>query len=124
MNTIVDEKCVSCKMVVMKKYVPKIDVAYILKGILLFLIYFLTAKLGLSFYAVHGFAPAVWPPTGIALAALILYGYDLWPAITIAAFVVNYHTGATPWVAMGIAIGNTLEAVIGTYLLRKFITLY
>lgn len=85
---------------------------------LLFAAYVSAAVLGLRFDAVSGFATLVWPPTGIALAALLLFGYRLWPAILLGAFVANLITGAAPAVAIGIGIGNTLEAVVGTYLLR------
>jgi integral membrane sensor domain MASE1 len=84
-------------------------------------IYFSAAKLGLSLDAVSGFATAVWPPTGIALVALALFGYRLWPGIALGAFLVNASTGAPVLVASGMAIGNTLEAVVGTYLLQHIV---
>lgn len=90
-----------------------------LKLLTLFTVYFLTAKFGLSFDAVSGFATLLWIPSGISLFFLLFFGYSLWPAITIAAFLVNLTTGANPAVALGIGIGNTLEAVIGTYLLKQ-----
>ena len=77
--------------------------------------YFLTAKIGLSFHPVSGFATLVWPPSGIALAALLYFGYRFWPAITIAAFLINLVIGAPMLVALGIAIGNTLEPLLGAY---------
>src|SRR5438105_2795820 len=103
----------------MKKYFPKdIGVPYLLKILLLFGVYFLTARIGLGLYSINKFATFIWPPTGLALAALIIYGYDIWPGVLAGAFVVNLITGANPLVALGIAIGNSLEAIIGTYLLR------
>src|SRR5439155_506288 len=51
--------------------------------------YYLTAKLGLAMGAVGGLAAPVWPPTGIALVALMLFGYRLWPGIAVGAFLVN-----------------------------------
>lgn len=83
-------------------------------------IYFFTAKLGLSLEAVSGFATLVWPPTGIALAAVLLFGYRLWPGIALAAFAANIVTGAPLFAAIAIAIGNTLEALVGAYMLRTF----
>jgi integral membrane sensor domain MASE1 len=56
---------------------------------LLCILYVATAKFGLSLDAMHGFAAAVWPPTGIALGALVLGGYRLWPGIALGAFLVN-----------------------------------
>ncbi len=85
----------------------------------LFVVYVVTAKLGLRLDAVGGFATLVWPPTGIALAALLLHGSNLWPAIALGAFVVNFTSGAPVLVSCGIACGNTLEALMGAYLLRE-----
>jgi len=61
----------------------------------------------------------VWPPTGVALAALVLFGRNLWPGVFLGAVVVNVWTGAPLIVAAGIALGNTLEAVVGEYALRR-----
>ncbi|MDQ3949630.1 MAG: MASE1 domain-containing protein [Gemmatimonadota bacterium] len=82
-------------------------------------LYLVAARLGLTMDAVAGFATLVWPGTGIALAALVCFGYRLWPGVFIGAFVANVLTGAPPLVALGIAVGNTLEAVVGTYALRR-----
>jgi signal transduction histidine kinase/integral membrane sensor domain MASE1 len=87
--------------------------------VVLLVVYLATAKLGLGFDAASGFATLVWPPSGIALAALLLYGMRLWPAITLGAFLVNLATGAPPLVAFGMAAGNTLEAVVGAHLLLQ-----
>jgi PAS domain S-box-containing protein len=84
-------------------------------------IYVVTARVGLSLDAVHGFAAAVWPPTGIALAALVLYGPCLWPGIAVGALLVNWSIGAPPLVAGGMALGNTLEALVGALLLRRVV---
>lgn len=92
---------------------------YALKISFLFVAYFLTAKGGLIFDPVSGFATLVWPPTGIALAALLLFGYQLWPGIFLGAFLVNFTSGAPLWVAFGMGCGNTLEALAGFYLLRR-----
>jgi signal transduction histidine kinase len=82
-------------------------------------IYVVTARLGLSLDAVGGFATVVWPASGIALAAVLLGGYRLWPAIWIGAFVTNVLSGATIAAAAGIAIGNTAEVIAGAYLLHR-----
>jgi PAS domain S-box-containing protein len=81
-------------------------------------LYVLVARAGLKLDAVGGFATLVWPPTGIALAALLIRGYRLWPGVAIGAFVANVLTGAPVAVALGIAVGNTLEALAGAYALR------
>ncbi|MBI1993892.1 MAG: MASE1 domain-containing protein [Deltaproteobacteria bacterium] len=82
-------------------------------------IYFFAARLGLTMDAVGGVATTVWPPTAIALSALLLFGYGLWPGIALAAFLVNLSVGVPILGALGMAAGNTLEAVIATYLLRR-----
>jgi integral membrane sensor domain MASE1 len=84
-------------------------------------LYLAAATFGLSRDAVSGFAVAVWPPTGIALAALILYGSGLWPAIAIGAFLVNWCVGVPVLVAAGMALGNTLEAVVGAAVLERVV---
>jgi signal transduction histidine kinase/ActR/RegA family two-component response regulator len=93
------------------------------KLLFLFVVYVLTAWLGLSLYPVNGFASYVWMPSGVAVAALFLYGIRLWPAILLGAFFSNLMSGAVPPVALGIAVGNTLEAVIGAYLLINHVHL-
>ncbi len=92
--------------------------SYLVKILTLFAIYFSTARLGLSFDAVNRFATLVWLPSGISVAALLLFGYRLWPGILLGAFLANLFNGAPFLVAVGIGIGNTLEALVGTYLLK------
>src|SRR6185503_7551725 len=82
-------------------------------------IYILAARLGLVFDPVSGFATLVWPPTGISLAALLIFGQRLWPGVFIGAFVANLLTGAPVGVALGIGVGNTAEALIGSLLVRR-----
>lgn len=102
------------------KYSTVFNRGYLIGFLLLFLSYFITAKLGLQLNAVSGFATLVWPPTGISLAVLFLFGFRFWPAVTLGAFLVNFFSGASIFVSLGIALGNTLEALTGSYLLRKF----
>jgi signal transduction histidine kinase len=82
-------------------------------------VYIVAALVGLSLDAVSGFASLVWPPSGIALAAVLLGGRRLWPGIFIGALVANLLTGAPPLAALGIASGNTLEAIAGAYALKR-----
>src|SRR5205823_1155855 len=76
---------------------------------LLFAGYVLAAKIGLAFASVNPSVTAIWPPTGIALAALLLLGFDVWPAIFAGAFVANLTTAGSIATSLGIAAGNTLE---------------
>ncbi|HSK29970.1 MAG TPA: MASE1 domain-containing protein, partial [Candidatus Limnocylindria bacterium] len=82
--------------------------------------YFCAGKLGLSLAYIHESASAVWPPSGIALAALLLWGYRLWPAIFLGAFLVNITTQGSVATTLGIAMGNTLEAVLGAWGIHRF----
>lgn len=95
------------------------NLSYLRNICILFVIYFLTARFGLRLDAVSGFATLVWIPTGISLIALLLFGTKLWPGIALGAFMVNYLNGASVPVAVGIGVGNTLEGVLGAYLLKK-----
>lgn len=87
----------------------------IVQTTLLFLAYYISAHLGLSLTSVNKFAALMWPPTGIALAFLVMFGHRLWPGIFLGAFLVNFLTGAPVLAALGIATGNTIEALIGLY---------
>lgn len=69
--------------------------------------------------AVNRFATVVWPPTGIALVALYLLGLRYWPAIALSAFLVNWLNGAPVYAALGVGLGNTLEAVAGAFFLIR-----
>ncbi len=93
---------------------------YVVELLTLFVIYFTTARFGLSLGAVSGFATLVWLPSGTAMAALLLFGYRLWPGILLGAFLVNLFKGAPLWVAVGMGTGNTLEALVGTFLLKRY----
>jgi signal transduction histidine kinase len=87
---------------------------------LLTLVYIIAGKLGLQLAFAHPNATAVWPPTGIALAALLVWGYRVWPGIFIGAFLVNVATAGSPATSLGIAVGNTLEGLMGAYLVNRF----
>jgi signal transduction histidine kinase len=83
--------------------------------------YFLGGKLGLEFFGlVHPSASAVWPPSGIAVAALIVLGYRMWPAILAGAFLVNLTTAGSLVTSLGIAVGNTLEGLLAAHLVHRF----
>src|SRR3989344_6255679 len=104
---------------IVREFISTRNIWYFIKLALLFIIYFIAAKLGLKFDAVSGFASLVWPPTGIAIAGIFLLGYRYWPAIFLGAFFVNFSTSAPLLVALGIGLGNMLEAVVGVFLAKK-----
>jgi signal transduction histidine kinase/integral membrane sensor domain MASE1/CheY-like chemotaxis protein len=90
------------------------------KMLALALVYFIAGKFGLSLAVVHPSASAVWPPSGIAFAALLLWGYRLWPGVFLGAFLVNIPTLGAPLTTLCVATGNTLEALLGTWLIHRF----
>src|SRR4051794_6115571 len=82
--------------------------------------YYGAAKFGLALAYENSSVTAVWPPTGIALAALLLGGYRLWPGIALGALLANAWTDVPLGTALAITLGNTLEALAGAYLLQRF----
>jgi integral membrane sensor domain MASE1 len=83
------------------------------------LFYYGAARLGLFMAFTNKNVSSIWPPSGLALAMLLTLGPRVWPAITLGAFLANYTTGLSIPTAFAIGTGNTLEAVIGAYLLRR-----
>src|SRR5580704_4143974 len=83
-------------------------------------LYFIAAKVGLGFALVNPSATAIWPPTGITLAAFLILGLDVWPAILVGAFVANLTTQGSIATSVGIACGNTLEGLVGAILVNRF----
>ena len=97
-----------------------------LRMVVLAAAYFFAGKLGLMLAHVHASVAPIWPATGLALAALLVWDISFWPAIFIGAFLVNVTVPldvSFTWrviQAMGIACGNTLEAVAGAWLVGRF----
>ena len=87
---------------------------------LLTVVYFAAAKLGLQVAYLNPSATPVWPPTGIALAALLVLGYRASPAIWLGAFLANLATTGSLVSSAGIAVGNTVEALAGAWLVNRF----
>ena len=88
--------------------------------ILLAAVYTLAGRLGLALAFVHESATAVWPPTGIALAAVLILGPRVWPGIFLGAFLTNELTAGSFVTSFLIASGNTLEALTAGYLVTRF----
>lgn len=66
-----------------------------------------------------GVATPIWPPTGIALAAVYIYGYHLLTGIFVGAFIINLLATGSFLAAIGISTGNTLETFVAVYFLRR-----
>ena len=84
--------------------------------------YYAAGRFGLSFAHYQDNATLVWPPTGLALATLILRGLRAWPGIFLGNLLLNMTPGGLGgWAGLGISTGNTLEAVLGAFLLTRVI---
>ncbi len=86
----------------------------------LLIAYVASGRLGLSLDAASGFAAPFWPPTGIALGALMVGGEELAWTVALGALIVNILAGASWPTAMAIAAGNTMEAVVAVRMLRQW----
>lgn len=93
-------------------------------------LYALTGKLGLLLAAQTEFATVIWPPSGIALGMLLVFGYRVWPGVLIGSMLINGHVagsfesldvffGKAGLTSLLTGIGATLQAVIGRYLILK-----
>ncbi len=83
------------------------------------LLYFVAGMAGLAVPFTAGNVSPLWPASGVALASLLLFGWRCWPAVTIAAFLVNFLSPVPAAAAAGLAVGNTLAALVGVSLLRR-----
>src|SRR5260370_38653809 len=80
--------------------------------------YWITARLSLTLALVHGQVTPIWPPTGIALVAILVLGRSVWPAIFAGALAVNLPIGPSPLRAAFIATGNPPRPPVPAELLR------
>ena len=83
-------------------------------------VYFLAAKFGLLLAVASPSASGIWPPTGLTLAALLVLGYRIWPGIFLGAFFANITTDGNLFTSLAIGVGNTLEGLVGAYLILRF----
>jgi len=88
-------------------------------SLLIAIVYFAAAELGLSLASVHENVTPVWPPTGIAIASLLIFGRRVWPGVFLGALAANLQTHIPVGSAIGIATGNTLEALVACVLLQR-----
>lgn len=82
--------------------------------------YFLAARLGLSITFVNASASPVWPPTGLAIGALLVWGYRLWPGIWVGALAANYAQSSHFSSSVFIATGNSIEALVACWLIHRY----
>ena len=89
-------------------------VAIVVLGVL----YYAAARLGLRLAIVEDNITPLWPPTGLALVAFLRYGRRLWPGVAIAAFLVNLPITSLP-AAVLTAAGNTVAPMVAAWLLER-----
>ena len=82
--------------------------------------YFACAKAGLLLASINPSATPIWPATGLALSAVMLLGYRIFPAILIGAFLANATTAGSMTTWSAIAVGNTLECLVGGWLINRW----
>jgi PAS domain S-box-containing protein len=120
---------------------PRSPLHRTLSVLLLALAYFITGKLGLLLSTPPGYATIIWPPSGIAIGALLLFGADLWPGVLLGSLVLNGLVGHAwtvtghVWtltgglalvptlIAAGIATGSTLQALAVRLLIQRWMRL-
>jgi PAS domain S-box-containing protein len=111
-------------------HTPRFDARWLMEVITLAALYFLTARLGLLMAMPGGHVTPVWPPSGIALAAVLLRGRRVWPGIWLGSFAANIldFYGSPLSLATELAtsatfgIGASLAALLGSQLLRWFMS--
>ena len=92
--------------------------AYVVQFVVVAVAYYVTARLSLRVALVGSVVTPIWPPTGIAVVALLRFRVRIWPAITLAAFLVNAPINPTLAGAVLIAVGNTAAPLLAVGLLR------
>jgi PAS domain S-box-containing protein len=83
--------------------------------------YFIAAEVALMLAIPPGYATAVWPSSGIALAAILLFGNRMWPGVWLGAAIANYMISSSVLAPLVISTGNTVEALVGAAIIRHFI---
>ncbi|MGH9745943.1 MAG: MASE1 domain-containing protein [Candidatus Acidiferrales bacterium] len=81
---------------------------------------FLAGQLGLKITVLHPPVSPIWPPIGVALAAMILLGYRIWPAVFLGSFLICESTSTPLPAAIAISVGNSLEVLTAAYLVNRF----
>ena len=93
---------------------------YLALTVIVLVSYFVAGKLGQATTAIRsGNIGPVWPAFGVALAAVLLYGYRIWPGIFIGVFLVDFLSPVPAVAALGQASGAVLAAIAGAFLLRR-----
>ncbi len=105
---------------------------YVLRIAIFAVAYYVTGRLGLLLAVPPGYATAIWPPSGVILAGMLIYGYRYWPGVLLGSFAVNLFTSFDPsnqntmllsaTIAALIACGASVQAVVSTWLIRRYLS--
>ncbi|HEV2434627.1 MAG TPA: MASE1 domain-containing protein [Verrucomicrobiae bacterium] len=106
----------------MAKWMQSRKLTTFTRVVILIAFYFIGGLLGKQTSFLSGSVALIWPPAGIALAAILLFGYRFWPGVALGAVLFSFMDGMPlGFFTLGTAIGNTIGAVICAFLLEKFI---
>ena len=107
---------------VMVKFERKSALTLPSRVVLLVALYFLGGLLGKQGSFMSGSVALVWPPSGIALAAILLFGYRFWPGVALGAVLFSFSNGMPiGFFTFGTAVGNTVGAVVCAFLIHGFL---
>src|ERR1039458_2574516 len=94
----------------------------LVRAVAILALYFLGGLIGKETAFFSGSVFLVWPPAGIALAAILLFGYRFWPGVALGAVLFSFMNGMPlGFFTLGTAIGNTMGAIVCAYLLERFV---
>ena len=106
----------------MRKRMQDQNLTTFTRVVILTALYFVGGLIGKETSFLSGSLALVWPPAGIALAAILLFGYRFWPGVALGAILFSFMNGMPlGFFTLGTAIGNTMGAIVCAYLLEKFI---
>src|SRR5215472_8313655 len=96
-----------------RKRPRSLDFVYVLAACVL------AGEAGLAIPFTSGNVSPFWPLAGVALAAILLFGYRIWPAVALGAFIVNFFSAVPHVTVLGLALGNTVGPLCGAWLLHR-----
>ena len=107
----------------MTNLIPRGKLTNFTRVVVLIALYFIGGIIGKENSFLSGSVALVWPPAGIALAAILLFGYRFWPGVALGAVLFSFMNGMPfGFFTLGTAIGNTMGAIVCAFLLKKFIS--
>src|ERR1035438_8720571 len=106
----------------MAKWMQNRNLTTFTRVVVLIALYFVGGLVGKEIAFLSGSMTLAWLPAGIALAAILLFGYRFWPGVALGAVLFSFMNGMPlGFFTLGTAIGNTMGAIVCAYLLEKFI---